>query len=250
MAGDDKEGTKVFSQLESHYVHVRDKEDKTKVDWYFLEVYEGRIETELLKEALADKECRPDDVLHILFDYTFFERVTDGEYDWRIGNDRELKEKCRGYVAQAKEAEKEIEAFAGPGGIARKVGQKGAGGGVNVYRQLLADASDKNKTQKLLRNMMKTDLKRAFEAAQKTMSLYSALAEVRHRIEGELLSRLISPKVKSRTAPIDDDFELPAAAEEKEAGTERKSPWRKSADEAKPDEAGVINLDDVKLEDV
>lgn len=253
MADEEKDSTKVFSELESHFLTIQENEEKSKIDWFFLEVYEGREETRMLREQLESKQYNPAEILHVLFDYTFFNRVVEGEYDWRIGNDRELKEKCRGYISKAESVKKEIQNFAGPEGIARKVGYKGDPEEVNIYRRLLADAVDKNKTEELLANMMKADMKRCFEATETTMGLYSALAKIRYNIEEELLTRLVDPKVKSRTVPIrEEDFEPPKPVEQKPVEEipvqqPQEDARQKTTIMARPDQGSIINLDEVKL---
>ncbi|MBN1808028.1 MAG: hypothetical protein JW909_03105 [Planctomycetes bacterium] len=243
----------MFSEQELFFLSIQEKEERSKIDWFYSEVYEGRLETEDLQGQLRRKEYDPADVLHVLFDYTFFERVIEGEYDWRIGNDRALKKQCEGYVSKAESVKKEIRDFAGPEGIAKKVSYKQDAGAVNIYRQLLADATDKGKAEELLAKMMRTDMKRCFEASEKTMELYSALADIRHKVETELLSRLISPKQRSRTVFLRaEDFEAPRVPEPVPAGVavEAVPAELDENEETKLDLRPVIDLENAMLDDV
>ena len=252
MGDEYKDSTKMLSEQDSFFIHAQEKEDKSKIDWFYIEVYQGRQETETLQRQLADKQYDPAEILHVLFDYTFFDRVIAGEYDWRVGDDKVLKDKCKGYISKAESVKKEIRDFAGPDGIARKVSYKQTPDEVNIYRQLLADALDKDRAKELLASMMKTDTKRCFEATEATSELYSALAKIRHSIETELLARLIDPKVKSRTAPLrGEDFEPPKLVEQKPSQQLEPSAAPEPDKEiTRTDLKKLSDLEGVELEDV
>jgi len=243
MSNDYKDSTRLLSDEDTFYIHAQEREDKTRIDWYYIEIYQGRQETETLQRQLTNKQYDPAEILHVLFDYTFFERVITGEYDWRVGDDKVLKDKSAGYISKAESVKKEIRDFGGPDGIARKVADKKTPDEVNIYRQLLADALDKDRAKELLAKMMKTDTRRCFEATEATSELYSALAKIRHSIESELLSRLIDPKVKSRMVSLEgEDFETPKAAQP--------SAQESETEKTKIDLKKPSSLDGVELEDV
>ena len=111
MGDDYKDSTKLLSEQDSFFIHAQEKEDKSRIDWYYIEIYQGRQETETLQRQLTDKQYDPAEILHVLFDYTFFDRVIAGEYDWRVGNDKVLKDKCKGYISKAESVKKEIQSF-------------------------------------------------------------------------------------------------------------------------------------------
>lgn len=160
------------------------------------EIRAKRNEARGILRGLGSGEYGPA-IPDVLFDYSIFQRVLDGEFDPYLG-EGDIKADCQQYINMAESVREEMGRYTSQKNMLRKIGRG---------EQRAALAHGKRDTGEILKEMLgklrQEDTARFIECDEGTMKTFTALAQVKARTLRDLLYAVYPEEQRrSRRAPF------------------------------------------------